>query len=517
MGWYRIGIDVGGTNTDAVIVDHNSRLIRKTKSPTTPDVMTGIETALKNLLSGWSVNLRKVRYCMLGTTHCINAILTRKGLDRVAVLRLGTPVGNSTPPFVGWPADLVKAVRFRSYFVRGGHEFDGRPMHTLDCERIAEIARSVDGKVKAIAISSVFSPVNSGHEIEAARLLERHLRKRVPVSLSHEIATIGLLERENATILNACLRSVSERAVRGFQGAAINLGLRATLYLGQNDGTLMDIKTALRFPILTVASGPTNSIRGASYLARLQDSIVVDVGGTSTDLGLLKGGFPMQSARPALIGGVRTNFRIPDMLSLALGGGSLVRRQDGVTIGPDSVGYRLSQESVASGGRTLTATDIAVALGRCDFGDPRRVMGISQELLRDADQAIRTKVEKGIESVRTSSQRLPVVLVGGGSVLLGGSSIASLPIVRPRHYDVANAIGVAIAEVGAEVDTIVDYKRTSRAAELARICRTAIDRAIAAGAPRSRARITQVEEIPLTYLPGSAVRVRVKACGALTA
>ncbi len=514
---YRIGIDVGGTNTDGVILDPLQRFVRKAKSPTTPDVATGIRVTLERLLDGWSGDRRAVRYCMLGTTHCINAILERRGLDRVAVLRLGTPSTDAVPPFSDWPASLRDVVKFRSFSVAGGHEFHGRVIRPLDVGRLHRIAASLAGRVRAIAVTSVFSPVNSEHERAAARVLRHDLGAGVSVSLSHEIATIGLLERENATILNAALRSVSERAILGFRRAARALGLRARLLLGQNDGTLMDAAAALRYPILTVSSGPTNSIRGASFLGGVADSIVVDVGGTSTDIGLLKGGFPLQSARPSLIGGVRTNFRIPDVLSLALGGGSRVRTDGGLTVGPDSVGYRLPQEARAAGGPTLTTTDVAVALGRCDFGDRRRLRDLPRPLARAVDRRVREMLEEGIETVRISSQELPVVLVGGGSVLVGAGRLASLPVVRPEHFDVANAIGVAIAEVGAEVDTIVSYEGAGRAATLDRLRAAAIARAVAAGARRAGTRVAQLEEIPLSYLPGNSVRVRVKACGALAA
>ncbi len=512
---YRIGIDVGGTNTDGAIVDDHQRLIRKAKSPTTPDVTGGIRSTLRQLLDGWDGRPAAVRYLMLGTTHCINAILQRRGLDRVAVVRVGSPSGDAVPPFADWPEDLARAVQHRTFLVAGGHEFDGRRLARLDRSRLAEIGKKLRGRVRSVAVSAVFSPANPEDEQAAGRILRQELGPDSEVCLSHEVATIGLIERENATILNGALRSVSERAVLGFERAAVDLGLRAKLYLGQNDGTLMDVAAALRFPILTVASGPTNSIRGASFLARLTDSVVVDVGGTSTDVGLLKGGFPLQSARPSSVGGVRTNFRFPEVLSLALGGGSAVAPDDPSRIGPQSVGYRLTEEARAVGGPTLTTTDIAVALHRCDFGDPRRLRGLSPRFVRAVDREVRARIEGAIESVRISSRRLPVVLVGGGSVLVGGSEIGGLPIRRPRNYDVANAIGVAIAEVGAEVDTIAHFDRAARQRTIEEIQRRAVRRAVEAGARSGTVRIVQLEEVPLTYLPGNAVRVRVKACGAL--
>ena len=148
--------------------------------------------------------------------------------------------------------------------------------------------------------------------------------------------------------------------------------------MSQNDGTLMSPELAARFPVLTFASGPTNSIRGGGLLSGLDDCIVVDIGGTTTDVGVLSAGFPRESSVAVDIGGVRTNFRMPDVLSIGLGGGSRVRSADGATtVGPDSVGFRLTSEALVFGGSTLTATDIAVASGRAQIGDAARVRGRS--------------------------------------------------------------------------------------------------------------------------------------------
>lgn len=511
----KLGIDVGGTNTDAVILDHKNRVIEKVKSPTSTDVSRGIENAMALVLKKSGVGPDEIRYCMLGTTHCVNAILERKGLDKVVVIRIGAPASKAIPPLFDWPNDLRDAVCQQTHLIEGGNEFDGRPIGELNEPALRAIAAGLDSSMKAVAITSIFSPVNGEQETSARAILTEAVGDSLFVSVSHEIATIGLLERENATVLNAALRSVSRTAVQAFRTAVKTLGLQASLYLGQNDGTLMNVDAALKYPILTVASGPTNSIRGAAFLAGVKDSIVVDVGGTSTDIGLLKDGFPLESARPVSIGGVRTNFRMPDMLSIALGGGSRIRHASGTKIGPDSVGYRLTEDALVFGGTTLTATDVAVALGRCKLGDPAKVRSLSKEMIKTVDGAIHEMIEEGIDKVRMTPDPLPVVLVGGGSVLLKNRLRGVSHVIRPEHFDVANAIGVAIAEVGADVDTIFTYDSMSRRAGIDRASEMAVSRAVASGADPRLTRIATVEEIPLTYLPGNAVRVRVKACGAL--
>src|SRR6185295_18490588 len=196
------------------------------------------------------------------------------------------------------------------------------------------------------------------------------------ISLSHEIGRIGLLERENATIMNACLRDLAVNIVEAFHAALDEFGIDAPVYLSQNDGTLMTVDFAERYPVATFASGPTNSMRGAAFLSGLADCAVIDIGGTTSDVGILQHGFPREAAVAVEIGGVRTNFRMPDVLSLGIGGGSHV---DGAEVGPQSVGYELTSRALVFGGDVLTATDLAVAAGLADIGDRDRVAGLDAE------------------------------------------------------------------------------------------------------------------------------------------
>ncbi|MCB8044122.1 hypothetical protein JM654_07420 [Microbacterium oxydans] len=216
-------------------------------------------------------------------------------------------------------------------------------------------AGEVAGVVEAIAISAPFSPASHDHELRAAEILFEELGSDFAVSLSHRVGALGLLERENATILNASLLGVARGVVRGFDSALTQNSLVVESFLTQNDGTLMSAEEAVQLPVLSLGSGPTNSMRGASSLAQLSDAMVIDVGGTSADVGILVDGFPRESASAIEVGGVRTNFRMPDLISIGLGGGSLIgETPDGVTVGPDSVGYRVSTDARVRGGSTLT-------------------------------------------------------------------------------------------------------------------------------------------------------------------
>ena len=517
---YKLGIDVGGTNTDAVLIDENRNVIADIKCPTTGDIYDGILDALRTVLSVSGVDKSQIRQAMLGTTQCTNAIVERKNLAPIGILRLGAPATLGIPPMVDW-ADDIRAICVESAVIGGGFEYDGKPLAPLDVEAArAFFLRMKEKGVKSIAISGVFSTVRSDHELEVAQLCREVMGEDVHISISSEIGSMGLIERENATILNAALWKVAERFTDGFAQSLQDEGItNADVYLSQNDGTLMTMEHARRYPILTVACGPTNSIRGASYLSHLRDDIVIDVGGTTTDFGVIQNGFPRESSVAVTIGGVRTNFRMPDVVSIGLGGGSIVReRPDGtVTVGPDSVGYEITKRALVFGGDTLTATDIAVRLGMYQLGDPSKVAHISEELARKALAAMSAMVEDAIDSMKVSSADMDVILVGGGSIILPEKLSGAAKVVKPEHFGCANAIGSAISKVSGTFEQLINYDEIPRDKALEQAKAQAVELAAAAGAQRDTVEIIEVEDVPLAYYPGNTNRVKVKAAGDLKA
>ncbi len=510
----RIGIDVGGTNTDAVLMN-GPRVVAKLKTPTTEDVTGGITTALRHVLETSGTATSDVAGVMIGTTHFTNAVVERRRLQRTAAVRLGMPATAALPPMVDWPADLAETLGRHSYLCHGGHEFDGREISPFDEEEVRRAGADIAAKgITAIAVSSVFSPVNAAMEERAAEVLLAEV-PGASVTLSHEIGRIGLLERENAAILNACLRQLATRTVAAFRRTIAELGIEAPLYLTQNDGTLMSADFAERYPVLTFASGPTNSMRGAAFLSGLTDAMVVDVGGTTSDVGALTHGFPREASVAVDIGGVRTNFRMPDVYSFGLGGGSLVR-QDPLQIGPQSVGYRLTEQALVFGGETLTTTDIAVAAGVAEIGDPARVRHLDETVVRVAMERIQAMSEAAIDRMKTSAEPIPVVVVGGGSVLIAKPIAGASAMVKPDHFEAANAVGAAIAQISGEVDRVYALNGFSREQAINDAKAEASEKAVDAGADPQTIQIVDVEDVPLAYLPGNATRVRVKAVGDLT-
>ena len=508
----RVGIDVGGTNTDAVLLD-GERVVAAVKTPTTADVTSGITRALADLLAAAPAAAR-VDAVMIGTTHFTNAVVQRRGLTRIAAVRIGLPASASLPPFVDWPDDLAELVRGEVVMLEGGHEYDGRPIVPFDAAGMRAAARRFrEAGVTSVAVASVFSPLDPSCEEQAAAILAEECPDTA-VTLSHRLGRIGLLERENVTLLNACLLDLARKTARAFIDALRASGIVAPLYLTQNDGTVMLAEVAEQYPVYSFASGPTNSMRGAAFLSRLADALVVDVGGTTTDVGALRHGFPREANNVVEVGGVRTLFRMPDLLSLGLGGGSLVTL-DPLSIGPLSVGYRLTTESRVFGGTTLTATDVGVAAGLLDLGDRQRVADLPGPLVRRAVQRIGAIVEEAVDRVKTEAGDVPLVVVGGGAFLVPERLAGVSSVVGVEHQAVANAVGAAIAQVSGEVDQI--FQALPREEAITRASRIAADRAVTAGAARDTLRTVEVEDLPLAYLPGNSLRVRVRVVGEIAA
>jgi len=485
----RLGIDVGGTNTDAVLME-GDQVIAWHKVATGAGISDAIVTAA-------------------------SAVLDRAGAvpeQIFAVMRLAAPATTAVPPMSDWPEDLAAVIGENHYLLRGGLEFDGREISALDEAEInAAAAEMAARKIGAVAITSVFSPLDGDMERRAESILRGHL-PHAAITLSHRIGRIGLLERENAAILNAALSGLAERVLDAFTMAIRKLGLEAPLYISQNDGTLMTVARAVRYPVLTFASGPTNSMRGAAVLSGLDDALVVDIGGTTTDIGLLLDGLPREAAMTVDVGGVRTNFRMPDLLALGLGGGSLVY-DDGARVGPESVGFELAQRALVFGGDSITMSDMAVAAGEMELGARDKVAAITF-----ADAALATAsamIERALDRVRPSAAVLPVILVGGGAPLLGGRTIGGGEIVRPEHGQVANAIGASIAMVGGECDRIFSLDGSSREEAVDAAKAEASAQAREAGADAASIRIVELDEIPLSYMPGNVTRLRAKAVGDL--
>jgi N-methylhydantoinase A/oxoprolinase/acetone carboxylase beta subunit len=509
----KIGVDVGGTNTDAVVLGSKGVVSWK-KTPTTEDVYSGIVSAITEAIETGGIDRSDIDCVMIGTTQFTNAVIERRALLPVGIIRLALPAASAIPPLSDWPDDLVQKVGGNIHEVHGGYEFDGAEIAPLDEKAVAFAARSMlKTGIRTAAITSIFSPINGKMEHRAAEIVQNEVPD-IAVSLSGELGQFGLLPRENSTIINASLAVLARRVVDAFKRSLSELGIDVPLFISQNDGTLMRAHTVEKYPVLTFASGPTNSMRGAVHLAGIEDAMVVDIGGTTSDIGMLRNGFPRQSTHFVDVGGVKTNFRMPDVLAVGLGGGSIVRK-DGNLVGPDSVGFELTRKALCFGGDTLTATDIAVAGGWAEIGNPELVRKIPSKTISTARGKMREILDISVERMKTEPRDLPLLVVGGGSILVDWPVRSVSEVVRPEYSSVANAVGAAIAQVSGECERVVAINEQNRERVLDDARNEARDNAISAGATADSVEILEVEQVPISYLPGNPTRLRVKAVGSL--
>ncbi|KAF9481135.1 DUF917-domain-containing protein [Pholiota conissans] len=546
---YRIGVDVGGTNTDSVIIDITQRndpstrgVLASFKHETTPNVTTGIEGAVREVLqaSGIDPGSEEILGLTIGTTHFINAVvqLDSSRLAKVAVIRLAAPYTTECPSFIDFPKDLRELLEGHTAIIQGGLQIDGRTINDIQESELLEQARIIKEKgLKNVAVVGIYSPldVDGQQEYKARNILNQALGDEVNIVCSCDVGRVGFLERENASILNASITAFAQRTIRGYRRALKRLGIKCGLYLTQNDGTLTTADEAARLPIRTFASGATNSMRGASYLAGIdlmrheiddgndgkrhgKSMIVVDVGGTTTDVGvLLPSGYPRQAAAFIEVAGVRTNFSMPDVQSIGLGGGSRVRQLDGgrISVGPDSVGHYLTRDSLVFGGTQLTATDISVRASGIVVGDVEKVGHLDEDIIKMAQANVKRQLEVAIDRMKTSPEDCDVLLVGGGSIIAPPELKGVKSIITPKYHEVANAVGAAIANVSGEVDTIEILQGRSLPEALERIKQRAIEEAIKTGAVRGSVGVVDVNILPVQYVTNQATRIIVRAVGEL--
>ncbi|KAJ7722729.1 hydantoinase/oxoprolinase [Mycena maculata] len=540
-GRYRIGVDVGGTNTDGVIIDITKTadpltrgVIASSKHATTVNVTDGIEAAVKRIMSDAGVDPRggEILSLSIGTTHFVNAVVQAdsRRLSKVAVIRLAAPYTFEHPSFVDFPPHLESIMNGHTAIIKGGLQIDGRTINKVDETEVIEQAHQIKSKgLKDIVLIGIFSPldVNGQNEYLARDILLRELGPDINIVCSRDVAQLGFIERENASILNASIASFAQRTIRGFENAMKRLGLVCPLYLTQNDGTLTSAADASRLPVRTFSSGATNSMRGASFLAGIdlrktegttKSMIVVDVGGTTTDVGvLLPSGFPRQAAAFIEVAGVRTNFSMPDVNSIGLGGGSRVKMAAGgrVTVGPDSVGHHLTHDAKVFGGEVLTTTDVWVRSGAGGIGDATKVEDVTDEIVTQAKVVIKKLLENVVDLMKTNPEDCTVLLVGGGSIIVPPELKGVKKVILPPFHCVANAVGAAIANVSGDIDTIEILEGKKLPDVLEGIKTLAIEKAVVAGAEPATVSIAEIDILPVQYVTNQATRIIVRAVGEL--
>lgn len=318
-----LGIDTGGTYTDAVIYDeHSSTVVVTAKAPTTHhDLSIGIRGAIDAVLEAGSVDPALIELVSLSTTLATNALVEGRGRPVGAVV-IGFDTG------VVERAGLADALAGDPVvFLDGGHDPHGSQVAPLDLEALAGWAERVSDEVDAFAVTSQFSVRNPAHELAASRLLRDRTGR--PVTCSHQLsAQLNGPKRAVTAVLNARLIAIVHDLVGTTERTLLEHGIHAPLMVVRGDGSLVSAGFVGERPIETILSGPAASLVGAAHLTGLTDAIISDIGGTTTDIAVLRGGVPAISAHGAMVGGHRTMVAAVDMATHGLGGDSEVRHDD---------------------------------------------------------------------------------------------------------------------------------------------------------------------------------------------
>ena len=320
MPRYGLGVDTGGTFTDAVIVDlSNYSVIAKAKSPTTHrDLSIGLFESVRKVFSKASVSPSDIALAGVSTTLATNSVLEEKGGEVGLIL-------------IGWKnrAEGMTFGEKHLAHVKGGYDSKGKQTEALDEAEIRKAISEVSQGVEAIAVSGLFATLNSSQERTVKRIAEE--MTGLPTIMGTELSsTLGIDERARTAVLNGRLISVIGRFLDGLERTFREMGIVAPILVYKGDGSVMNIEKARRYPVESVFSGPAASSVGGRIISGLENFIMVDIGGTSTDIALVEGGMPEIEPEGASIRGWRTHVKAVDMYTVALGGDSLIKLKDPV-------------------------------------------------------------------------------------------------------------------------------------------------------------------------------------------
>jgi N-methylhydantoinase A/oxoprolinase/acetone carboxylase beta subunit len=512
MTKYTIGIDIGGTNTDAVLVNENGAIISFTKQPTTNPVYIGFKNAIEFLLEESSIAKENIVKVIIGTTHCTNALLQGKNLYKVGLIRIAGQRPKTFPPCIEWKNNLAEKFFVGCETIAGGNECDGNEISEFDFQECIEAINSLKDKgMEALAITGVFAPLFKNHENKVLELAKKQLSNDFPITISSEIGNIGIIERENATILNSSLKLALKKGFDEIQNVLNFLQINAQLYFTQNNGTLITLNDALNYPIKTISAGQTNSFIGATKLARINDAIVIDIGGTSSDAGQIKNGFPVRSIGLSEIAGIELNFPMPDVISIALGGGSIIKIDKEIfSLSTESVQSEMYKRAYSFGGEDITLTDIAITKNKIKNLNYKRKLEDDykfDDILREVANQI-----EGLADSMNADKNIPIVIVGGGACLIE-KSYFNREVIIPENYQIANAYGAALAEISETFDSIVDL--TNRDEILNDIYSNQKNELLKVGVNENSIRVINKNIIPFHYMPGNLARVIMVSAGSV--
>jgi N-methylhydantoinase A/oxoprolinase/acetone carboxylase beta subunit len=464
-----LGIDVGGTHTDSVLLQDRTIVAKAKVATDTADILGSV---LRATCAVADVERRKrVERIVLSTTVLTNAV-AQDQLDRVGLVVMNGPgVAPADLPLAGETTIVAGYMNHRGIEAEAPNE--------PELNALAD-AFARDG-IGHVAIVGKFSSRNPLHELCAAKFFAARARH---VSLGHQLSGQLNFPRRIATAyLNEALWSLHARFVEQLAGYLAEIGIDVPLYILKADGGTIEVSRSRDCPVQTILSGPAASIMGVLPLVPTDvDCVSIDIGGTTTDIALFAHGAPLLQPQGADIGGHRTLVRGLLTRSMALGGDSQVRVIDRrLVIGPERKG-----SAMAFGGPCPTPTDALIASGRADFGDKAKAAQAMADLARDlgrtpeetatavvaqacdhiADHVRGMVAEVNAKPVYTIHELLEgrviapkrLIAVGGPAPCMADEIGVRLgmPALVPPNHDVANACGAAMARTTVELNLVAD-------------------------------------------------------------
>ena len=446
-----LGIDVGGTNTDAVLFDMKQReVISWAKTPTEH---TDYSKCIENAMSALSLEsvIERIAALNISTTLAVNAVLERQLAPTALIL-----IGYGDFPHI--VAEIIEtAAPYDVLYCKGGHNSKGAERNPLDADAITAFAARHKGAL--FAVSSLFSPRNPAHEMAAAAILKS--AGCSGVTCGHQISRSHLnsVKRTVTAYLNSALIPVVHDLTTGIRRCRKKFGIKAPVMFLRSDGSLVSESWCASFPLETVFSGPAASMRGAVLLTgqAVLNAVVADIGGTSTDIGRIRSGTPVFSAHGAIVGAYQTMIPSLAVRSAALGGDSKIWLS---TRGSIEIGPTRTTPASRGGAGNFTPTDALCILDEAR-GDKKAAMEAAQKLagvlgisIGEVAAEVRCiaaeKLKTLFEEAGTSVRR---ICVGGPSKAFAAGSGASVPPLA----SVASAVGAASGALELSVSAVISH------------------------------------------------------------
>lgn len=457
-----LGVDTGGTYTDAVILERESgNVIRKSKALTTPhNLVLGIQACLDGL--GIGERGPRIDLVCLSTTLATNAIVEGRGCD-AGLLLIGS-VPDGILPVDGFDC------------VRGRLDIKGRTVEPVEEKEVAAVLERMRGKHEALAISGYASVRNPAHEQAVGRMAREWLG--IPVVFGHDMTmTLGFYERTVTAVLNARLIPIIQRLISAIGDVLARMRIHAPVMVVKGDGSLMRASYALERPVDTILSGPAASLIGGAFLSGCGDAMIVDIGGTTTDIAHVQNGRVRVNEEGAVVAGWRTRVRAADLHTFGLGGDSAICVADNraIRIGPrKATPWCRAREGEEN--RGFTPTDVLHILGEYTEWDTALAgrgaiacgNGLASEknvkqFAFDVNAAIIEKLDDCLqEGLRMAPLPRMVVGIGApaGTWMRKAADWLPVPLCVPEHAEVANAVGAAVGNVLEQAEALVRRDRT---------------------------------------------------------